>query len=64
MMDMKIDADVLVPELLKNTGVLFIPGGGFGRSIKNGVRISYGPHINSHEKIVEGMERVGEFLGK
>ena len=61
-MDAGMDADRFMLEVLKNTGVLFIPGGGFGQSIKNGVRISYGPLINDHEKIKEGMERVGEFV--
>lgn len=61
-MDVGMDADKFMLEVLKNTGVLFIPGGGFGESIKNGVRISYGPLINDHDKIREGMERVGEFV--
>lgn len=62
--DVGTDGDQFVPELLKNTGVLFIPGAGFGPSLKNAVRISYGPLVNDLEKIMTGMERVGEFLNK
>jgi len=61
-MDVETDAERLVPEILKNTGVLFIPGIGFGKTLRNGVRISYGPLVNDHEKIKEGMERVGKYL--
>ncbi len=57
------DSDEFVLRVLKNTGVLFIPGKGFGDSLKNGVRISYGPWVGNHEKIEEGMERVGRYLG-
>jgi aspartate/methionine/tyrosine aminotransferase len=57
------DSDEFVLRVLKNTGVLFIPGKGFGESLKNGVRISYGPWVGNHDKIKEGMERVGKYLG-
>jgi aspartate/methionine/tyrosine aminotransferase len=63
-MDAAQDANEFVLNVLKNTGVLFIPGIGFGNSLKNGVRISYGPLVNDVEKIKEGMERVGRFLKK
>jgi aspartate/methionine/tyrosine aminotransferase len=56
------DSDEFVLRVLKNTGVLFIPGKGFGESLKNGVRISYGPWVGNHDKIKEGMERVGKYL--
>jgi aspartate/methionine/tyrosine aminotransferase len=58
------DGDEFVPEVLKNTGVLFIPGAGFGPSLKEAVRISYGPLVNNLDKIKIGMERVGEFINK
>ncbi len=61
-MDVAQDADELVPRLLKNSGVLFIPGGGFGASLKNAVRISYGPMCYDLEKIDAGMARVGRYL--
>ncbi len=33
------------PKALKATGVLVVPGGGFGESLTNGVRISFGPLV-------------------
>lgn len=63
-MDVGMDGDDFVPEVLKNTGVLFIPGGGFGSTLKNAVRISYGPLVNDTEKITEGIKRVAEYLNK
>jgi len=58
------DGDEFVKRVLKNTGVLFIPGKGFGSTLKEGVRISYGPHVENVEVIKEGFERVAEYLGK
>ena len=51
----------LTEELLRETGVLFIPGTGFGPSMDEGIRVSYGPLCDRHEKIIEGMERVGNY---
>jgi len=62
--DVEQDADEFVPRILKKTGVLFIPGGGFGPSLKNGMRISYGPHVGKHRTIEKGMERVGVMLDR
>ncbi len=56
------DADEFVKRVLKNTGVLFIPGRGFGDSLKNAVRISYGPHVENVEIIEEGFRRVANYL--
>lgn len=63
-MDVNEDSDEFVLRVLKNTGVLFIPGKGFGKTLENGVRISYGPWVDDLEKIKEGMERVGRYLEK
>jgi aspartate/methionine/tyrosine aminotransferase len=57
------DSDEFILRVLKNTGVLLIPGKGFGKSLEKGVRISYGPWVENLEKIEEGMERVGKYLG-
>ena len=53
---------LFVDEILKNTGVLFVPGWGFGRSVSESVRISYGPLVNELDKIEEGISRVGKYL--
>ena len=60
--DVRRDSDLFVSEVLENTGVLFVPGKGFGPSMKNGIRLSYGPLVENTEKIVEGLERVGKYL--
>ncbi len=51
-----------VESVLKNAGVLLIPGTGFGPSMKKALRLSYGPLCYTHEKIKEGFERISEFL--
>jgi aspartate/methionine/tyrosine aminotransferase len=61
-LDVGRDADSFVPEALKATGVLVVPGGGFGPSIRNGVRISFGPMVTTPERIVEGIERLGRWM--
>lgn len=60
----KVDKNsaLFVDEILKNTGVLFVPGWGFGRSLSEGIRISFGPLVNDLDKIDEGIRRVGEYL--
>ncbi len=50
-------------DILRETAVLFIPGTGFGPSMDEAFRISYGPLVGNHEKIEEGMERVGDYMG-
>ncbi len=60
--DVGRDAEAFVPEALKATGVLVVPGRGFGPSITNGVRISFGPLVHDTAKITEGIKRLGEFL--
>ena len=56
------DSAVFVEEVLKATGVLFVPGWGFGRSQQEAVRISFGPLVHDLDKIDEAMKKVGEFL--
>lgn len=62
--NVKRDSDSFVSDVLKNTGVLFVPGKGFGPSMKNGIRLSYGPLVENPERIVEAMKRVGRYLKK
>ena len=60
--DVGRDAEAFVPEALKATGVLVVPGRGFGPSIANGVRISFGPLVHDTAKITEGIKRLAGFM--
>ncbi len=60
--DVGMDSDQFVFDIMKNTGVLFVPGKGFGKSMENGIRISYGPLVRDISKIREGIGRVGKYL--
>ena len=59
-----MDGGKFVEDVLKETGVLFVPGWGFGRTVKNAVRISYGPLVNDINKINIGFEKVADYLKK
>ncbi len=56
------NADTFVPEALKATGVLVVPGRGFGPSLTSGVRISFGPMVRDTDRIEEGLRRLGRFV--
>ncbi len=60
--DVGRDGDSFVRDVLPATGVIFVPGSGFGASLTNGVRISYGPLVHDLERIEEGFRRVGAYL--
>ncbi|MEW6322344.1 MAG: pyridoxal phosphate-dependent aminotransferase [Acidobacteriota bacterium] len=62
--DVGTDADAFVPRALAATGVLVVPGRGFGPSLANGVRISFGPMVTTPERITEGLARLGSYLGR
>ena len=57
-----MDSDLFVRKVFRSTGVLFVPGKGFGSTLSEGIRISYGPLINTPEKVEEGFERVERFI--
>ena len=63
-MDVGRDADAFVPEALKATGVLVVPGRGFGPSIANGVRISFGPLVNDTARLEAGLKRLGDWMNR
>jgi aspartate/methionine/tyrosine aminotransferase len=56
------DGARFVEAALKATGTLLVPGWGFGHSLTNAVRASFGPMVKTPEKITLGMERLGRFL--
>jgi aspartate/methionine/tyrosine aminotransferase len=60
--DVGTDAEAFVPQALQATGVLVVPGRGFGDSLANGVRVSFGPLVMSPDKIREGLARLGAWL--
>jgi len=62
--DVGMDGDEFVARMLKETGVVFVPGGGFGNSLKNGIRISFGPLVYDKTKIEEGFKRIANELSK
>lgn len=49
-------------KILESTGVIVVPGWGFGNSLKQAVRLSYGPLVHHLDKIDEAMQRVGKYL--
>jgi len=57
-----IDGASFVGNILSETGVLFVPGWGFGRTLRNAVRVSYGPLVNGLDAISRGLEKVGRYL--
>jgi aspartate/methionine/tyrosine aminotransferase len=48
--------------VLENTGVVVVPGWGFGATLEQAVRLSYGPLVHDLDKIDEAMQRIGTFL--
>jgi aspartate/methionine/tyrosine aminotransferase len=60
--DIGTNAEEFVPKALKATGVLVVPGAGFGDSLSNGVRISFGPLVTDTAKIDEGLQRLGRWM--
>ncbi len=51
-----------IQRVLKHTGVLLIPGDGFGPSMKHAIRLSYGPLCMDHDLIKEGIQRIAAYL--
>ncbi|MEM2934957.1 MAG: pyridoxal phosphate-dependent aminotransferase [Candidatus Thermoplasmatota archaeon] len=62
LMKVNEDGEEFVKKILKKTGVLFIPGKGFGETLRQGVRISYGPLVENLNLIEEGLKRVANCI--
>jgi aspartate/methionine/tyrosine aminotransferase len=60
--DIGTNAEAFVPRALQATGVLVVPGAGFGASLINGVRISFGPLVRDTATIEEGLSRLGRWM--
>jgi len=61
-MNVKTDGAKFVEEILKETGVSFVPGWGFGNTGKKAIRISIGPLVDDFNKIEKGLEKVEKYL--
>ena len=51
-------------KVLENTGVIVVPGWGFGATLQQAVRLSYGPLVDDLDKRDEAMRRTGTFLNR
>lgn len=60
--DVGTDADAFVREVLRATGVIFVPGRGFGATLERAIRVSYGPLVHDLERMEEGFRRVRRWL--
>jgi len=63
-MKVNTDSTEFVETVLTKTGVLFIPGQGFGTTGKNAVRISFGPLVEEIDKIEEGIIKTAKYLNE
>ena len=61
-MNVETDSAEFVEEVLKETGVSFVPGWGFGSTGKKAIRISFGPLVEDVQKIEKGLARVEKYL--
>ena len=61
-MNVETDGAKFVKEILKETGVSFVPGWGFGINGKKAIRISIGPLVEDFKKIEKGLTRVEKYL--
>ena len=62
--DVGMDGALFVDTALKEMGVLAVPGWGFGKSLKNAVRLSFGPLVYDLDKIDEGIKRLSAVIKK
>lgn len=56
------DGAECVEALLREQAVLCVPGWGFGPSMSQALRLSYGPLVNDLPRLREGIRRLGRFL--
>ena len=63
-MKVNTDSTKFVETILTKTGVLFIPGQGFGITGKNAVRVSFGPLVEEIDKIEHGIVKTAKYLNE
>jgi len=59
-----VESSEFAMDVLKKTGVIVVPGWGFGPTLKKAVRLSYGPLVHNLDRIDVAMKRIGEYLAK
>jgi len=59
-----VESSEFTRNVLENAGVIVVPGWGFGDTLKNAVRLSFGPLVHDLDRIDEAMKRLGQFLEK
>ena len=57
-----MESSEIARKIAEKTGVIVVPGWGFGDTMKDAVRLSYGPLVHNLDKIDEAMQRIGDFL--
>jgi aminotransferase len=57
-----VESSEFTRRLLEQTGVIVVPGWGFGDTLKHAIRLSYGPLVHHLDRIDVAMKRVGQFL--
>lgn len=62
--DVGTDGEAFVHRVLESTGVIFVPGAGFGPSLENAIRVSFGPLVHDLERMEEGFCRVRDHLAR
>jgi aspartate/methionine/tyrosine aminotransferase len=60
--DVGRDGDDFAREALRATGVVLVPGSGFGPSLTDAVRVSFGPLVEDLPRIEEGISRLGRWV--
>ena len=63
-MKVNTDSTEFVETVLTKTGVLFIPGIGFGITGRNAVRVSFGPLVEDTDKIEQGIIKIAKYLNE
>ena len=57
-----VESSAFTRNVLENTGVIVVPGWGFGETLQEAVRLSYGPLVHDLDQIDEAMQRLAQYL--
>ena len=59
-----VESSEFTRRVLEKAAVIVVPGWGFGDTLSEAVRLSYGPLVHNLDRIDVAMKRMGEFLAK